>query len=479
MAADLHDWQSNFVKQLHGFQSWINSYKMSVPFPEIKRDLRQSHMEIRGDVLRIIRNELNALGSVKSRLTARIELRKQVDLGGDELSYFTRQENPILIKTYNPRAIIDQLNAALDRQLEELAGWTERGSGWVVDAIEMFYLDFARNDPLRGGHYLPLPKDLKAKGAIIRWALRAAKFPVTKNPQRPSKYPTDDGLDFTGISFRTPLIEIPKIEKLNNIAINVLGFDNKTKKVRILYVSEMKGENIPSYNFLLITKGSISHYCHIKNFSRLLYSQQHSEGNHYHYCIRCLQGFSSQAVFQKHRTLYRGSSSRPTRIDMPEKGENTLKFQNHQRQMKAPYVIYADFESIIENYDTCISPTDRSSTTKTEVHKPCGFSLVAVRSDSEVKDKQARCYRGEDCVKQFLATLLQTEMEIREELTHKKKMTMTKEDWRAFDRAKKCHICKEDLIRHNEKDETELWDSEAGAYCGKVHKYKQAPQIYR
>ena len=296
MAAGLHDWQSMFIKQLHGFQNWINSYKMSVLFPELKRDLRQSHIEIRGDVLKIIRNELNALGPIKFRLTARIRLRKQVDLGGDKLSYFTRQENPILINTYNARAITEQLNAALDRQLEELAGWFERGSGWVVDAIEKFYLDFARNDPLRGGHYLPLPKDLKAKGAIInvknkdnerlRWALRSAKFPVTKHPQGPSKYPTDDGLDFTGISFPTPLNEIPKVEKQNNLTINVLHFDNETKKVRILYVSEMKGENLPSYNVMLLTKGSTSHYCHIKNLSRLLYSQQHSEGHHYHYCIR-------------------------------------------------------------------------------------------------------------------------------------------------------------------------------------------------
>ena len=60
-------------------------------------------------------------------------------------------------------------------------------------------------------------------------------------------------------------------------------------------------------------------------------------------------------------------------------------------------------------------------------------------------------------------------------LTHKKKLQMTKEDCRAFDRAKECNICKEDLIRHNERDETEFWDPETGAYCGKVHKYKQAP----
>ena len=90
MAAGLHDWQSNFVKQRHGFQNWLNSYEMSVPFPELKRDLPQSHIEIRGEVLRIIRDELNALGPIKFRLTARIKLRKQADLGEDELSFFTR-----------------------------------------------------------------------------------------------------------------------------------------------------------------------------------------------------------------------------------------------------------------------------------------------------------------------------------------------------------------------------------------------------
>ena len=149
----------------------------------------------------------------------------------------------------------------------------------------------------------------------------------------------------------------------------------------------MEGENIPSYNFMLITRGPVSHYCYIKNLSRLLYSQQHSEGHHYHYCVRCSQGFTTQAVFQKHRTLCRGATSRLTRIEMPEKGNNTLQFQNYQRQIKAPFVIYADCESIIEKYDTCIPPTERSSTTKTEMHKPCGFSFIAVRLDGSVTKK--------------------------------------------------------------------------------------------
>ena len=103
MAADLNDWQESFVKQRHGFQNWLQSYKMDVNFPELHRDLRQFHRKIRGEVLRVIRNELHALGPVKFRLTALLRLRKQVDLGGDELTFFTRQEHPILLNAYNAR----------------------------------------------------------------------------------------------------------------------------------------------------------------------------------------------------------------------------------------------------------------------------------------------------------------------------------------------------------------------------------------
>ena len=52
---------------------------------------------------------------------------------------------------------------------------------------------------------------------------------------------------------------------------------------------------------------------------------------------------------------------------------------------------------------------------------------------------------------------------------------MTEQDWKAFHRATKCHICKKELMRYNAKDEIEVWDPETGEYCRKVHKYKKAP----
>ena len=324
-----------------------------------------------------------------------------------------------------------------------MAGWVERGSGWVINRIKTAYLHIGRYNPIRGGAYIPLPSILQGKQAIINiknkddecllWALKAWRYPVQKDAQRPSKYPTEDSFNFTG---------------------------------------KMDAPDIPSVNLMYITKWQRSHYCYIKSLSRLLYSQQGRLGRHLHFCERCLQGFTLESILAKHRPLCRGASNRPTRFEMPEKEKSTLEFQNYQRQMEAPFVIYADCESIIEKYDT-LPPLEKSSTTKTEVHKPCGFSFVIVRSDGAVS--KVFLYYGEDCVKQFLLALLQKEREIRQELSQKAPLHMTEEDSKAFHRATKCHICKKDLMRYSAKDEIEVWDPETGEYCGKVHKYKKAP----
>ena len=68
------------------------------------------------------------------------------------------------------------------------------------------WLDIARYQPLRGSSYIPVPAALKNKKAVInvknmddnclRWALHSALFPAANDAQRPSKYPTDDGLNF-------------------------------------------------------------------------------------------------------------------------------------------------------------------------------------------------------------------------------------------------------------------------------------------
>ena len=205
-------------------------------------------------------------------------LKKETRTGEETIDFFSRQEFPILLNTYNREEVKRKLDEEINKKKEELAGWVERGSGWVLDKINTAYLDFARNVPITGASYIPTPKELKNKNAIInvknrdndclRWSLRSAFFPAARNPDRPNNYPTEDGFDLTGISFPTPLHEIPKVEKLNNIAINVLGWKNG--KAVIYHISEMYGKDIPCVNLMLITRQNNNHYCYIKNLGRLL-----------------------------------------------------------------------------------------------------------------------------------------------------------------------------------------------------------------
>ena len=177
------------------------------------------------------------------------------------------------------------------------------GSGWVVEKINIAYVNIARYQPLRGGTYLPLPAKLANKKAIInvrnkdneclKWALRAALYPPKngKDPQRTSKYPVNDGINYGGIDFPTPVGRIEKLEAQNrNLAINVFGWEND--EVTIHRVSK-KEANVPRINLMLIVseEEEIQHYCYVKSHNALLRNQTKSTVSK-HFCMMCLNHFT-------------------------------------------------------------------------------------------------------------------------------------------------------------------------------------------
>ena len=123
----------------------------------------------------------------------------------------------------------------------------------MIDEILEAFINVAQYQPLWGGSYMPLPKKLQNKKAIInvqnrdnhclRWALQAALFPAPKGTKvtRPSSYPTEDGLNFAGIVFPMPVSQIDKLERQNpNLAINVFGWEKD--QVIVHRLSEKGGE---------------------------------------------------------------------------------------------------------------------------------------------------------------------------------------------------------------------------------------------
>ena len=173
---------------------------------------------------------------------------------------------------------------------------------------------------------MPLPEKLKNKKAIIniqntdnqclRWALRAALFPARRGLKvtQTSSYPTNDGLDFTGIDFPTPVSQIDRLERQNpNIAINVFGWDKG--QVLVHRISEKQG-GTPRINLMITKQDENTYYSYVKRLSALLYDQnRHNESKHF--CERCLHGFSRKELLERHKLECKGLLKTPTRTEMP------------------------------------------------------------------------------------------------------------------------------------------------------------------
>ena len=269
-------------------------------------------------------------------------------------------------------------------------------------------------------------------------------FPAKNNINKVSSYPTEDGLLFDGVESPTPVSQICKVEKLNNLAINVYGWENN--KVIIHRISKQPN-SIKRINILLIQDEEKSHYVWIKNLNRLINSKNNKQ---MFYCERCLIGFSREDLLQSHFVDCQGIDEQAVRIQMPTSNNRIIKFVNHKNQLKAPWVIYADFESVLKKIEGPIKSTDKSFTHKSSIHEACGFCLRVVRSDGF--SPGLVFYRGPDCIQEFLKQLKEAEPFFKQSLKNRKKRyNLTPEEYQSYNNADTCWICGEQGFENSNK----------------------------
>ena len=202
-------------------------------------------------------------------------------------------------------------------------------------------------------------------------------------------------------------------------------------------------------NLLLITENENKHYVLIKDFNKLMYNQtKHKERKHF--CMYCLQCFSSERVLTNHKEnciQVNGTQA----IKMPDKNNNILKFNNFHKQLPVPFVIYADFEAITEKISGCQPDNDKSYTEVYQKHTDCGYGYKIVCCYDDNYSKPVTIYRGEKAVYKFMEAML-GEIEYCKKVMKKefnKPLRMTNEDEEEFQKAKECHICEQ---KYTDKD---------------------------
>ena len=381
-------------------------------------------------------------------------------------------------------------NEIYDEMVEEILEEIDmardaEGSGWRFEKVEKLVLHTTRWEPVNAGSYIELPQELKNRKAIIdmknqddkcfMWCvLRALNLKDRDNERIDNDLKNKvDTLNMEGIQYPVSLRGIDRFEHLNpEISITVLGY-NEEEKVYPLKVSKYTGCK-HDIVLLLIKNGENSHYCLVKNISALLSSQINNHKGTRYFCLNCFNSFKSPDSLDKHKEYCYNNEC--VKISMPP--PNTfLRFKNFRYSEKAPFAIYADFESLIKPMDNCDPDPNRSYTKKCQKHEPISFcyyiecfnnTLCKEIFNDDTKRKQLKSYiktkpEDPDAIDVFIKWL-EDDVKFLANITQKK-MVFTKENEKQFNMALDCWICGEELGNDRVRDHCHY----TGCYRGAAH----------
>ena len=239
-------------------------------------------------------------------------------------------------------------------------------SGFSLDKIMHLSINFHKLVLTGGSSYIELPEWLKSKKAMVnpqnkdekcfKWAIITAlhrKY-IKHHPERISLLrPYENQHIWKGLEFPVSIRKIGKFEKNNpGILVNVLFSNKKSQKKKIyIYTACRSGRNVKfkkQVNLLMIVDRENRNYTAIKNISRLLLKLNGKTKRAYHYCINCLNGFRTGSARDKHYEYC--SSNGHIKVNIPTEKEKWLKFHDRQYQIEVPFMLYADFESILKPF---------------------------------------------------------------------------------------------------------------------------------
>ena len=350
-----------------------------------------------------------------------------------------------------------------ERILEKIAkfiyGDCGGGTGWAFYRVNKLELHTVEYKPLRGETWIPLPKELVDKKAIINmqnkdnkcflWCVLRALNPHQKDPQRLDKKlkEKENSLNMEGIEYPVSLKDINKFENQNpTISITVFGYKGKGKGVYALRNS-VNMDRQHKIRLMLIEKDGVKHYCLIKNLSRLLSSQISKYEGKYYFCDRCLNPFWCEESLNKH--LEYCGKQKAVKIEMPEKG-TILKFKNYHRSEKVSFMIYADTESLTKRVQSCEPDPEKCYTKKYQKHEIISFSYYIKCFDDTVYKPVLRTYTGPDAAKKIVE-MLEEDIKIIANIPEADKI-LGKEEAERFNKETKCWICEGEFKEDDDKN---------------------------
>ena len=144
--------------------------------------------------------------------------------------------------------------------------------------------------------------------------------------------------------------------------------------------------------------------------------------------MSCFQGFPTE--ISRDKQFEYCENNKTVRIEMPKEG-SLVKFHNGLYQFKVPFVMYADFEAILEPIHAINPNPEISHTKEINKHIHSGFCVYSKFAYGKVKDP-LKLYKGEDCVQVFCDYIYKEARRLCYVFPEKPIKPPTHEQWRKF-----------------------------------------------
>jgi hypothetical protein len=274
--------------------------------------------------------------------------------------------------------------------------------------------------------------DNRCFGYALLYFLEHINLPE-KNAHRPNYYTQRMFADnhIQDIPYPISPNDVHKYEDVCQIKINLFTFfDDEGRSRHPLYVSR---KNYPREANLLYWN---QHYALIAHFNRLFGDITKTDDQH-HFCMRCLGYFNNADILARHQQLCTREDFVSTLhvLPAPDSKQAHIRFMNFKTCTMAPFVIYADFESILEPMDLT-----NKQTHYTQKHKLCAAAAII---SSKFNDFNGRftLHVGPDALFKFLDDLIQMEKDMLEMLKANRRMNrLSRKQQEEYDAATNCHL---------------------------------------
>lgn len=352
------------------------------------------------------------------------------------------------------------------------------GSGLALNRIIELHVQICSYEPLSGSSYIETPKKIKLKKAVVnvqnndqmcfKWAILSALHSVDVNSHDSAHYSRyKDELNFDGIDFPVRLNQIDKFTKQNStISVNVYFYDDdegcvsplrvsteiRENHIHLLLIIDNSANNVYGGTTASKIKASLAdglirtHYCWIKNFSRLVSSQLSKHNGKKYICDRCLNYFDRMEKLTKHRE----NCINECRIEMPDESNKWLKFENYRNQLKAPFIVYADTEAFLKHLNEEEQKdvfSDKCETSAYQQHNVYSVGYYFKCDFDDSKSYYASSKNSVNCIDWFMQELEKVAQFVAFELAKSESMNELNSDQKRIlqDPNAKCSICDENF----------------------------------